>query len=139
MIIKLEMTADELAETMMDECALKYKIADILDNSIHLPGYDVEISVSGSNMPSNAVITSLQQMVDMMDSGDEHGEGSAWHCEAKAALTGNSPVGLSEQDKLDAGSTHAVDYTFDGAGPYAYACHEPGHYENGMKGVIVLG
>lgn len=48
-------------------------------------------------------------------------------------------VVVLEQDKLDAGSTHAVDYTFDGAGPYAYACHEPGHYENGMKGVIVLG
>ena len=43
-----------------------------------------------------------------------------------------------EKDQLDAGSTRAVDYTFDGAGPYAYACHEPGHYENDMKGVIVL-
>jgi uncharacterized cupredoxin-like copper-binding protein len=44
-----------------------------------------------------------------------------------------------EKDELDAGSTHAVDYTFNGAGPYAYACHEPGHYEAGMKGVVVLG
>ena len=43
-----------------------------------------------------------------------------------------------EKDLLDAGSTHAVDYTFDGTGPYAYACHEPGHYEAGMKGDIVL-
>ena len=43
-----------------------------------------------------------------------------------------------EKDELDAGSTHAVDYTFDGTGPYAFACHEPGHYEAGMKGVIVL-
>jgi uncharacterized cupredoxin-like copper-binding protein len=43
-----------------------------------------------------------------------------------------------EKDELDAGSTHAVDYTFSGSGPYAYACHEPGHYEAGMKGVIVL-
>jgi uncharacterized cupredoxin-like copper-binding protein len=44
-----------------------------------------------------------------------------------------------EQDELDAGSTHAVDYTFSGAGPYGYACHEPGHYEAGMKGTVVLG
>jgi len=44
-----------------------------------------------------------------------------------------------EKDELDEGSTHAVDYTFDGTGPYAYACHEPGHYEAGMKGVIVFG
>ena len=43
-----------------------------------------------------------------------------------------------EKDKLDQGSTHAVDYTFDGPGPYAFACHEPGHYEAGMHGTIVL-
>ena len=43
-----------------------------------------------------------------------------------------------EQDELAEGSTHAVDYTFDGAGPYGYACHEPGHFEAGMKGSIVL-
>ena len=44
-----------------------------------------------------------------------------------------------EKDKLDAGSTNAVDYTFDGPGPYAYACHEPGHYDAGMKGTVNLG
>ncbi len=44
-----------------------------------------------------------------------------------------------EKNELGPGSTSAVDYTFDGDGPYAFACHEPGHYENGMKGVIVLG
>ena len=43
-----------------------------------------------------------------------------------------------EKDELRGGHTYAVDYTFNGAGPYAYACHEPGHYEAGMTGVIVL-
>jgi uncharacterized cupredoxin-like copper-binding protein len=43
-----------------------------------------------------------------------------------------------EKDELDEGSTHAVDYTFDGPGPYAFACHEPGHYEAGMHGTIAL-
>lgn len=43
-----------------------------------------------------------------------------------------------EKDELDEGSTHAVDYTFDGPGPYAFACHEPGHYEAGMHGDIVI-
>ena len=47
-------------------------------------------------------------------------------------------VVVVEADALDAGSTHVVDYTFDGSGPYAYACHEPGHYEAGMKGTIDL-
>lgn len=43
-----------------------------------------------------------------------------------------------EKDELDAGHSYSIDYTFSGDGPYAYACHEPGHYEAGMKGVIVL-
>jgi uncharacterized cupredoxin-like copper-binding protein len=43
-----------------------------------------------------------------------------------------------EKDELVAGHTFAVDYTFSGDGPYAYACHEPGHFEAGMKGVVVL-
>jgi uncharacterized cupredoxin-like copper-binding protein len=41
-----------------------------------------------------------------------------------------------EKDELDAGSTRAVDYTFVTAGAFAFACHEPGHYEAGMKGVV---
>lgn len=56
----------------------------------------------------------------------------------KVALDQVDGVIVIEQDEIDSGSTHAVDYTFDGSGPYAYACHEPGHYEAGMKGVIAL-
>ena len=41
-------------------------------------------------------------------------------------------------DKLDAGSTNAVDYTGQRPGR-AYACHEPGHYDAGMKGTVNLG
>ena len=29
-------------------------------------------------------------------------------------------------------------YTFGSVGPYSFACHEPGHYESGMKGIIDL-
>lgn len=47
-------------------------------------------------------------------------------------------VTVIEADELDGGSTHAVTYTFDGVGPYAFACHEPGHFEHGMKGSIDL-
>jgi len=43
-----------------------------------------------------------------------------------------------EADELVAGSTVALEYTFDGDGPYAFACHEPGHYEAGMHGEILL-
>lgn len=43
-----------------------------------------------------------------------------------------------EKDELDAGSTHDVVYTLNGSGPYAFACHEPGHFEAGMKGTVEL-
>ncbi len=32
--------------------------------------------------------------------------------------------------------TKSLTYTFDGAGPYAFACHAAGHYEAGMRGTI---
>jgi uncharacterized cupredoxin-like copper-binding protein len=41
-----------------------------------------------------------------------------------------------EADALDAGSTHELVYTFNGPGPYAFACHEPGHFEAGMAGTV---
>jgi plastocyanin len=34
--------------------------------------------------------------------------------------------------------TKSVTYTFDGAGPYSFACHAPGHYEAGMRGTITV-
>jgi uncharacterized cupredoxin-like copper-binding protein len=35
-------------------------------------------------------------------------------------------------------ATKSLIYTFDGAGPYAFACHAAGHYEAGMKGTITI-
>jgi uncharacterized cupredoxin-like copper-binding protein len=34
--------------------------------------------------------------------------------------------------------TKSLTYTFDGSGPYAYACHAAGHYEAGMRGQITV-
>jgi uncharacterized cupredoxin-like copper-binding protein len=34
--------------------------------------------------------------------------------------------------------TKSLTYTFDGSGPYAFACHAAGHYEAGMQGTITL-
>jgi uncharacterized cupredoxin-like copper-binding protein len=34
--------------------------------------------------------------------------------------------------------TKSVTYTFSGSGPFAFACHAPGHYEAGMTGTIVV-
>ena len=32
----------------------------------------------------------------------------------------------------------SLTYTFDGSGPYAFACHAEGHYEAGMRGTITI-
>ena len=34
--------------------------------------------------------------------------------------------------------TATLTYTFSGSGPFAFACHAPGHYEAGMKGTITI-
>jgi uncharacterized cupredoxin-like copper-binding protein len=52
-----------------------------------------------------------------------------------AADEGDGKITL-EADELEQGSTNQLVYTFDGAGPYAFACHEPGHFEAGMAGTI---
>jgi uncharacterized cupredoxin-like copper-binding protein len=35
-------------------------------------------------------------------------------------------------------ATKSLTVTFDGPGPYAFACHVEGHYEAGMRGIITL-
>lgn len=46
--------------------------------------------------------------------------------------------GTPEIDGITPGNTKALTFTFDGAGPYAFACHAEGHFEAGMKGTIVV-
>ena len=43
-----------------------------------------------------------------------------------------------EADKIEPHHVDFLTYTFGSVGPYALACHEPGHYEAGMKGIIDL-
>jgi uncharacterized cupredoxin-like copper-binding protein len=43
-----------------------------------------------------------------------------------------------EVDKIEPLHVDYVTYTFGSIGPYAFACHEPGHYEHGMKGIVDL-
>jgi uncharacterized cupredoxin-like copper-binding protein len=43
-----------------------------------------------------------------------------------------------EADEIDGHHLKTVTYTFAGPGPYGFACHEPGHFESGMRGSITL-
>ena len=56
----------------------------------------------------------------------------------KVAADGVDGKVVIEKDELDQGSTNAVVYTFNTTAAYAFACHEPGHYETGMKGTVTL-
>ncbi len=47
-------------------------------------------------------------------------------------------AGTPEIDGLGMMQTGSLTYTFDGPGPYAFACHAPGHYEAGMRGTITV-
>ena len=46
--------------------------------------------------------------------------------------------GTPEVDDIGMMQTRSLIFTFDGDGPYAYACHAPGHYEAGMRGAVTV-
>lgn len=43
---------------------------------------------------------------------------------------------VKEADEIAGHHLKTLTYTFDGPGPYGFACHEPGHLEAGMRGTI---
>lgn len=53
-----------------------------------------------------------------------------------AAAVGADQAGTPEIADIGMMQTKSLTYTFDGSGPYAYACHADGHYEAGMRGTI---
>jgi uncharacterized cupredoxin-like copper-binding protein len=46
--------------------------------------------------------------------------------------------GTPEIADLGMMDTQSLTYTFEGPGPYAFACHATGHYEAGMTGTVVV-
>ena len=47
-------------------------------------------------------------------------------------------AGTPEIDGIGMMRSRSLTFTFDGSGPYAFACHAPGHYEAGMRGTITV-
>jgi uncharacterized cupredoxin-like copper-binding protein len=46
--------------------------------------------------------------------------------------------GTAEVADIAMMQTKSLTYTFTGSGPFAFACHAPGHYEAGMVGTVVV-
>jgi len=55
-----------------------------------------------------------------------------------AADVAADTAGTPEVADIAMMQTKSLTYTFDGPGPFAFACHAAGHYEAGMRGVIVV-
>ena len=53
------------------------------------------------------------------------------------AVAADTP-GTPEVADISMMQSKSLTYTFDGSGPYAFACHAEGHYEAGMHGTITL-
>ncbi len=53
------------------------------------------------------------------------------------AVAADAP-GTPEIADISMMQSKSLTYTFDGSGPYAFACHAEGHYEAGMHGTITL-
>jgi plastocyanin len=56
----------------------------------------------------------------------------------RAADVAADQPGTPEIADIGMMDTRSLTYTFDGPGPYAFACHAPGHYEAGMLGMIAV-
>jgi uncharacterized cupredoxin-like copper-binding protein len=47
-------------------------------------------------------------------------------------------AGIPEVADISMMQSKALTFTFDGSGPFAFACHADGHYEAGMHGTITV-
>ncbi len=55
-----------------------------------------------------------------------------------AADVAADKAGTPEVADIAMMQTESLTYTFNGSGPFAFACHAPGHYEAGMRGSITV-
>ncbi|MHB8509241.1 MAG: plastocyanin/azurin family copper-binding protein, partial [Candidatus Dormibacteria bacterium] len=55
-----------------------------------------------------------------------------------AADVAADKAGTPEVADIAMMQTKSLTYTVNGTGTFAFACHEPGHYEAGMRGTIVV-
>jgi plastocyanin len=55
-----------------------------------------------------------------------------------AADVASDTAGTPEVADIAMMQTKSLTYTFNGSGPFAFACHAPDHYEAGMRGTIVV-
>jgi uncharacterized cupredoxin-like copper-binding protein len=60
------------------------------------------------------------------------------HADGMADLPDGFPHDLPNSIRLQPGETKELTWRFGDAGTLEYACHEPGHYEAGMRGQLTV-
>ena len=85
------------------------------------------------------VVTNPGNIVHDFVLGDEHVQ----NAHEEASQMGEEHAGMHIEGQLAAlelapGQTREVTVTFEEEGEILYGCHEPGHYEGGMVGTIVM-
>ena len=60
------------------------------------------------------------------------------HTDARAHMPDGMPHDLPNSVRLQPGETKELTWQFSHAGTLEFACHEPGHYEAGMRGQLTV-
>jgi uncharacterized cupredoxin-like copper-binding protein len=83
------------------------------------------------------VVTNTGQAVHEFTLGDAAMQQE--HADAMAHMPGGMAHDLPNSITLEPGETRELTWQFGQAGELDYACHQPGHYEAGMRGRITVG
>ncbi len=114
-----------------DEAALTIEVST-LDTMAFEPG---RINVSAGETVT-FVVTNTGQAVHEFTLGD------AAMQQKHADMMGHMPAGMAHDQpnsiRLQPGETKQLTWRFGDAGTLEYGCHEPGHYQAGMRGQIAI-
>lgn len=82
------------------------------------------------------VVTNVGEAVHELTLGDA--EEQRAHAEQMAEM-GSMPHDEPNSISLEPGETGELTWRFGSTGSVEFACHEPGHYDAGMSGAVVVG
>jgi uncharacterized cupredoxin-like copper-binding protein len=83
------------------------------------------------------VVTNVGEAVHEFTLGDQAMQDA--HADEMAGMGAGMGHDAPNSISLQAGETKELTWRFRDAGTVIYACHEPGHYQAGMRGEITVG
>jgi uncharacterized cupredoxin-like copper-binding protein len=108
----------------------------------------IEITANDSTTfePASLSVKSAEIVTFVTNRGQAAHEftlGDAAMQQEHASAMAHMPAGIAHDSPnsiaLQAGQTRRLTWRFGGTGTLEFGCHEPGHYEDGMRGQITVG